>query len=230
MAHKLISTIGLGVLGIDPITAIYLLSLGLRKEKKSKISLFFLPFAGFSILGGVVLTMIFGEAAAAFLKNIMPDDNSPFWAVLEFAISVVILVWVFRKIFKPKKNEEQKKETVKGNYFKYITTGIVFAITTFTDPTVYAVMLIAGEVGNIITATILLTIWFAVSQFMAIVAYIAIQLNALEKLISFIDTIKSKNEKTINAAKFIFSLALACIAILLLVDTGFYLFTGTYIF
>ena len=33
MIHKLISTIGLGILGVDPFTAVYLLSMGLRQEK-----------------------------------------------------------------------------------------------------------------------------------------------------------------------------------------------------
>ena len=45
MLHKLLNTVGLGVLGIDPITAVYLLSMSLRKEKNSKITLFFLSFA-----------------------------------------------------------------------------------------------------------------------------------------------------------------------------------------
>lgn len=229
MTHRLISTIGFGILGSDPYTAIYLLSLGLRREKKSKITLFLLSFSVISILGGVILTLIFGEAAAVFLKNIMPEDNSPFWAILKFSISVLILVWVCRKILKSRKNKRKSPKTVEGNSFKYITAGIVFAITTFTDPTMYAVILIAGESGNNVTAIVLLTIWFVVSQFMAIIVYIAIQLNALEKLISFIDTMKSKNQKAINTAKFFFSLTLVCIAILLIVDTGFYLFNGRYL-
>ena len=50
MIHKILSTFGLGILGIDPITAVYLLSMGLRNEKKTKITLFFLSFAGFRFL------------------------------------------------------------------------------------------------------------------------------------------------------------------------------------
>ena len=99
MIHKAISTIGLGVLGIDPFTAVYLLSMGLRKEKKSNITFFFLSYAGFSILIGAVLSAIFGTAAVDILKSIVPEDNSPFWAVLEFAVSVFILVWVLRRLF-----------------------------------------------------------------------------------------------------------------------------------
>lgn len=43
MMHRIISSIGLGILGVDPFTAVYLLSMGLRKEKKSNIALFFSP-------------------------------------------------------------------------------------------------------------------------------------------------------------------------------------------
>ena len=53
MIHKLISTIGLGILGVDPFTAVYLLSMGLRQEKKSNITLFFLSYAGFSVLSAL---------------------------------------------------------------------------------------------------------------------------------------------------------------------------------
>lgn len=44
MFHKILSTIGLGILGIDPITAVVILSMGLKKEKKTKITLFAFPF------------------------------------------------------------------------------------------------------------------------------------------------------------------------------------------
>jgi len=96
MLHQIISTLGLGILGIDPITAVYLLSMGLRKEKKTRITMVFLSFAGFSIFVGAALATILGAAAADSLKGIMPGDNSPFWAVLEFGISILILAWVIR--------------------------------------------------------------------------------------------------------------------------------------
>ena len=90
MIHKLISTIGLGILGVDPFTAVYLLSMGLRQEKKSNITLFFLSYAGFSVFIGAILSAIFGATAVDILKSIVPGDNSPFWAVLEFTVSVFI--------------------------------------------------------------------------------------------------------------------------------------------
>lgn len=227
MLHKIISTIGLGVLGVDPITAVYLMSMGLRKEKKSRITLFFLSFAGFSIFGGAALSAIFGATAVNFLKNIMPGDNSYFWAILNFGISIFIFVWVIRKLFAKGKKKEEEKEPIGGGWFKYITTGLVFAITSFTDPTFYAVILMSGESGDFFNATLLLTIWFIVSQFMAVIIYIANELNILDKLTVFVEKFKEKKLKTISH---VFYFMLLSVTVALLVDTVFYLFNGKYLF
>lgn len=229
MIHKIISTIGLGILGVDPFTAVYLLSMGLRQEKKSNITLFFLSYAGFSVLIGAALSAIFGAAAVVdILKSIVPGDNSPFWAVLEFAVSVFILIWVLRRLFSvSKKKEDTEKKAVNGTWIKYLSTGVVFAISCFTDPTYYAVILMGGEVGNFLTATLLLTIWFVVSQFMALIVYVANSLNLLDKLVALVDKLKAKNIKPITYTIYA---VLVIIAIVLLIDTGFYLFDGRYLF
>ena len=228
MIHKILSTFGLGILGIDPITAVYLLSMGLRNEKKTKITLFILSFAGFSIFVGVGLATILGVAAVDFLKSVTPSDDSPLWAVLEFAISIFILIWISKKLFVDKKQtENQIKETVNGNALKHIITGFVFAISSFTDPTFYAVVLISGETDNIFISILLLTIWFLVSQCLAVIVYIANQCNLLNKLIYQVDRFKNRNLK---GGKNVFYIILIVIAILLIVDTGFYLFNGKYLF
>ena len=228
MFHKIISAIGLGVLGIDPITAVYLLSMGIRKEKKSRITLFFLTFALFSVLGGAVLAAVFGATAVEYLKRILPNDNSPIWAVLEFAISIVIFVWVIRKLVcKNRKAEDKKKNAIVGSWVKYFTTGFVFAVTCLTDPTYYAIILMGGETGNFFSAILLFTIWFLVSQFMAVIVYIAYQLNLLNKLTSFVNRLKEKQFK--HLVKILYLLLLIT-AVVLLVDTGYYLFFGKYLF
>lgn len=228
MIHKLISTFGLGILGIDPITAVYLLAMGMRKERKSKITLFFLSFAGFSILFGAILAAMFGVAAVDLLKSLIPSNESPFWAILNFSISVIIFVWVFRKLFiRKKKKDEMERKTISGSYVKYITTGILFAISCFTDPTYYAVILMGGETGNFLTAALLTTVWFCISQFMAITVYVAHSMNLLNKLVEFVEKIKQKNFKF---ASYVLYAILLVIALALLVDAGYFLFTGTYLY
>lgn len=228
MLHKLLNTVGLGVLGIDPITAVYLLSMSLRKEKNSKITLFFLSFAGSSIFAGVGLATFLGVTAAGVLERIMPGDNSPVWAVLEFSISIFILTWVFKRVFKKtEKTKDQKNDILRESNLKYIFTGFVFAISSFTDPTFYAVILMGGESDNAVIATVLVSIWFAVSQFMAITVYIAHKLNLVNQLTRFLEKIRNPKLKIFTR---LFYSILVCLALALMIDTGYYLFVGRYLF
>ena len=118
-------------------------------------------------------------------------------------------------------------QTISGGWMKQLTTGFIFALTCFTDPTYYAVILLGGETGNFLTAALLLTIWFVVSQFMALIVYVANGLNLLDQLVASVDKLKAKHGKPITYTIYA---VLVIIAIVLLIDTGFYLFDGRYLF
>lgn len=227
MIHKIISTIGLGILGIDPITAIVVLSMGIKKDKNIKITAFVLSFMLFSIFIGVGISVVFGTTVLEFIKNITPSDSSPFWAILEITISIIILFWIFKRYLNRIKEKQDKEERIEGTMVKYITTGFVFAITSFTDPTYYAVILLGSETNNFILATLLLTIWFLVSQIATLIVYIANELNLLNKVVEFIEKFKSKNKNIFNN---IIYCILVIIAIGLIIDSFFYLSTGNYLF
>ena len=223
----MLNTIGLGVLGIDPITAVYMMSMRLRGERKSRITWFFLSFAIFTILVGTVLAASMGAAAADFLQSILPDDGSRFWAIAELAVSVVILLWVARRVFAgPKREKKQPREVGRGGALGHIAVGFVFAITSFSDPTFYAVMLIGGESRSVVTAALLLALWFVVSQCLAMVVYAAIQYNRLDALAARLDEWKARNLTMFNRA---LHGALIALATLLAVDASAYVFTGAYL-
>lgn len=226
LIHRMLSTIGLGALGIDPITAAYMMSMGLRGGK-SRITLFFLSFAASTILVGTVLAASMGTAAAGFLQSFLPDDDSRFWAIAEFAASILILIWVAKRVFtSPSREKQQPRETVRGDALGDIVTGFAFAATSFTDPTFYAVMLLGGESRSAVTAALLLALWFAVSQCLAVVVYITIQCNRLDALAARLDEWKARNLTTFNRA---LHGTLIAIAILLAVDATAYVLTGAYL-
>ena len=100
-------------------------------------------------------------------------------------------------------------------------------MATFTDPTYYAVILLAAETNSFLLAILLIAIWFLTSQFSAVIVYMANQFNLLDRLVIFINTIKNKNMKIM---KNIFYLLLIVIALLLMIDSWFYLFFDRYLF
>ena len=227
MIHRMLNTIGLGVLGIDPITAVYMMSMGLRGERKSRITWFFLSFAIFTILVGTVLAASMGAAAAVFLQSILPDDGSRFWAIAELAVSVVIPLWVARRVFAgPRREKKQPREAGRGGALGHIAVGFAFAITSFSDPTFYAVMLIGGESRSVVTTALLLTLWFAVSQCLAMVVYTAIQCNRLDALTARLDEWKARNLTMFNR---VLHGVLVVVAILLAADAASYLLAGNYL-
>ena len=73
-----------------------------------------------------------------------------------------------------------------------INNGIYICIDVLYWSHLYAVMLMGGETGNFLSAVVLLTLWFLVSQFLAVIVYIANEMNLLEKLVDFI---KKSNKK-----------------------------------
>ena len=227
MIHRMLNTIGLGVLGVDPITAVYIMSMRLRGERKSRVALFFLSFAGSTILVGTVLAASMGAAAAGFLQSILPDDGSRFWAIAELAVSIIILVWVSKRVFAgPKREKKQPREAVRSGALGHIAVGFVFAITSFTDPTFYAVMLIGGESRSVVTAALLLALWFVVSQCLSMVVYIAIQCNRLDVLAARLDEWKARNLTMFNR---VLHGVLIVVAILLTADATAYWLTGGYL-
>lgn len=226
MIHKILNTIGLGILGIDPMTAIIVLSMGLKKDQKIKISAFVISFALFSILFGTIVSYIFGATAIDYLKSIIPKDDSIIWSIIELIILIIILPWLFKRIYGQKSKKEEEKD-ISGSIFSYILAGIIFAITSFTDPTYYATIILGSETNNLFLIILLITIWFLISQFMTIIVYIANELNFLNKIVNFVDKFKTKYQKTFNN---IFNVILILIAIILIIDLGYCLIIGKYLF
>lgn len=70
-------------------------------------------------------------------------------------------------------------------------------------------------------------VWFLISQFMAVVVYIANEMNLLDKLVAFVKKVKQKNLKLVA---YIFYSILILVSIALLADAGCYRFTGNYLF
>lgn len=231
MLRSIIGAAGLGLVGIDPFTAVYILSLGLRKEKRSNISLFMAVFVVGSIVPGAVLSALFGAAAADYLNLIIPEDNSPFWVVVEVIVALVMIVWALRKYFSKdvitEKREEAVARAANASMLKYIATGAVFAAAAFTDPTYYAVMLLGGEAKSFWAALLFLSEWLLVSQSPAFVVYFANEFGMLHELTGLIDRLKSGRLQ--KAKRAVYALVMT-MAVLLLADVGSYTLVGEYLF
>lgn len=229
MLKYIMGAAGLGVLGFDLFTAFYLLSLCLHGEKRANLGVFMLTFVLGSLLPGAALSSTLGSAAVDWIKSVIPEDNSPFWAAAELVIALAIASWAIRKARAQNNVKEREKEErgSGGSTLKCFAVGAVFAAAAFTDPTYYAAMLLGGETKSFGLALLVLSIWLGVSQCMAFVVCFANRLNLLHRLTVAVDKLKSGK---FQKAKNVFYAAMAAAAALLLADSGLYMLAGEYLF
>ncbi len=219
--------LGLGLLGIDPLGAIVASTAIAAKVKKSRVLLFGLTYFSGTVIIGVVMSIL-GQEAIDFVQSFIPDDFSPAWAILNLLIVLIISGWLlirFLKRNKPKKTP--KKKTLLGGVWQIIAVGLIFAASSLTDPTFYAVIILAAESHNILSMIGLHLLWVCVCQLPLILITGAYYLNIHQKLLS-----KSAKLWRLHRQKFIVVLYLIAILIclLLLADSAVYLVSGQYMF
>jgi hypothetical protein len=178
-----------------------------------------------TILMGSMISAIFKSSAAQFIESIIPGDDSLFWPILEFSVSLVIIIWVLTRIFRKKEEVEEKKE-IEGNTIRFILSGTFFAIMSFTDPTYYGVILIGSETDSFIVSALLVLIWFLISQVALVIAYGSIEMNALPKFENTIEKFKNRHKRKLTIT---INVLLIVIAILLFIDPLAYLLIGEYL-
>ena len=228
MIATLASTVGLGLLGIDPITAVYLIAMAVRNDKKLKIILFMLSFAVFSVVIGAAIAIIFGASAFDFIQQFILAKDSVVWAFVQFGAGVSIVIFTVYKLQQRRKGFVKKdKHVVKGSTLKYIFIGFLFALSSFTDPTYFAIILIAGDTNTPLMIFIILTIWFMFSQLLAVIVYITIQFGFLQSLSSFVERIKTFKIRGLSNAMYAIFIV---VAVLLMINSSMYFWNGMYLF
>ena len=225
--QALLSIIGLGLLGIDPIAALIATSAIATHTKKYKILLFTLSFLIGTVVLGVILSLL-GQGVLDYLQSFIPNDDSPLWLILNAIIIIAIIVWLvvrFSRRNKPKKEKKSKRKV--GSVWQLVSLGLFFALTALSDPTFYAVIVVAAETHNVFAMAGLHLLWITITQIPLIAVLIAYYLNAHKKLLSITDRLWSAHKQKLMVV--LYSGAIV-IALVLLADTIFYLVSGKYLF
>jgi hypothetical protein len=225
--QALLSIIGLGLLGLDPVAAIIVASAIAVHSRKYKVLIFTLAFLlGTTVLG--VFLSVLGQNAIDFIQSFIPSDISPLWLILNVLVIVVIIVWLTVRFTKRNKvKKEKKSKSLLGGAWQFFAMGLLFALSALTDPTFYAVIVIASETHNVFAMSGLHLLWISISQIPLLAIVVAYYLNAHNKLIVYSDKLWAAHKQKFTTILYILAILLALI---LLVDTIVYLTSGAYWF
>lgn len=226
--QTLIDVLGLGILGLDPIAAIIVASAIAAGVKEYKIFLFAISSLICTVTLGVTLSLL-GQKATSNHHLVIPDSTSPLWATLSVLIATTIIIWLiirFTKRNRPRKKRKQPKQ-LGGRLWQPLLVGLIFSLSSLSDPAFYAIVVVATETHNIFATIGLHTLWVFVAQLPLIALVAAFHFNFHNKLLRVSDKLWHTHRRKMNTALYVTAIILV---LLLLTDTLAYLLVGRYLF
>jgi cytochrome c biogenesis protein CcdA len=223
------AVITLGLLGIDPLGAAVASSAVAAGIKKHKVLLFGLSYFFATAVIGVTLSFL-GKEVAEYFHSLISIDLRLVRALLNIAIAIVVFSWLFIRFIKHGKSKSEKtpkKNSSLGKNWQAVVLGLIFAVSSFTDPTFYAVIMLAAESNNVFSIIWIHLLWIFVSQLPLVAVIIAYYTNTHEIIINGSLKLWHKYK---NILKIVFYVVAALACLLLLTDSAQYFITGEFLF
>jgi hypothetical protein len=223
--------IGLGVLGLDPLGALLMISAHACGAKRGKVLAFTLAFLLFTQVLGVACALL-GSRAIDQLLSLVPGDESPAWAVVYAVTAAALVVWVVRRAVRRHENKPEKQpgrlsRLLSGSTLAFIAGGMLWACSSFSDPTFYAVILASAEAPSLLGTIFYPLLWIYITQIPLIALIIGLYLGVYDILVSRVSAFWQRHRSKVMVPLYL--LALAAAAALAFAAVTF-LATGTYLF
>ena len=227
MINAYVTSIGLGIAGIDPLGALLLMTAITARMSSLKIKLFTITVLVSTILTGVVLSIL-GTGIIERLKGSVPNDTSSAWVYINITIAVIIATWLLYK-FRTSKSPDtgKKKKTLQGSGVTVFIAALLFGISAVLDPTFLANISFAAQTDNVVTIFVMHTLWTTISQMMLFALFVAYLFGKHEKLVVKSRSLWNRNRKLFH--NIVFGAGVLAV-LLLLLDSFNYLLSGTYFF
>jgi hypothetical protein len=224
LIELLLTAIGLGIAGLDPIGALVAIgALGSGVRERFVIAYGLIGIVGTAALG-TVLSLLVGTRLAEIDWSFL-DSGDRFWAIGEAVVGAGLLAWAVRRIFRPAASDAEPKKHSAGE-IALIATSVVFIISAVLDPTFVGLVMLAGRDGQVLDASLAHLAWILVSQSPLVLVTGAI---ATGKHGSFVVQFQKWWGKIRPAVAWV-GTALAFVAgAVLLVDAGWWFFTDQFL-
>jgi hypothetical protein len=226
MLDALITALGLGIAGIDPLGAVLLMTAIASQFTRSKIIFFNVLVLVSAVLVGTILSVV-GASFLSNINDIFPENTSSVWVYVNLLIAAVTTVWLIRRYLnrnKPKNNKSTKK--LGSSYYAIAVTAVLFGAGSVFDPTFLAAISLAAQTNNLATIVAMHTIWIITSQIMLFVLFIAYLNGKHEKVITYSREQYTKHKSLLQNVLYVAAIG---VIIVLIADSISYLVSGNYL-
>lgn len=230
--HLLLTTIGLGVAGIDPFAAIALLAAIVAGVSRKKVLVFFFSMFLFTVVIGTIGSLC-GGALIENIAGIVPSDSSPLWIYVNLAVIVALACWLafrwYRHVHpKPERTAKKPKRKLGGSAWQFGLAGIAYSfIGALSDVTFYGTVAVAAQTGTIAATIGLHALWFLIGQFALVALVIAYLFGAHKNLVTRSKAFWKKYKQFLPAVLYV---SAGIVIGILAADIVLYVSTGNYLF
>lgn len=159
----------------------------------------------------------------AVSQSLVIPDALRAW--LQVAAAGGLAGWATRRIQHKPDHTEQKRPSTRGTSTGAMTiTGILWGVAALIDPTFYGAAALTARV-DVLSATLLIALWFVISQLPLCVVTVALVRSADRALV---DRIVAVFTRVTRAAAPVLTVTIAVGALVLLANAATYLVAGSF--
>lgn len=217
MFEVLLATLVLGIVGLDPYSALIVAAALAAGSTRRAISAFLAALAVTTIaVGGLLGTAV--EPLIGFLGGLfdLPDAA---WVAINIALSIALVAWALVRTRLHPENAEGSKPQRRGGLSAWSLTGagVLFSASMLTDPTYYAIIALGTQIEP--WGTLVLALWFLISQFPVVVLVASSFLGLHEKVTTRLQSLWARSKPHLRR---IATWAMLLVAAVLMANTVHY--------
>lgn len=157
------ATVGLGIAGLDPVGAMIATAGIAAGARRRAVLVFFASSLVVTVVVGVVLGESVQRVVEAILAHVRVPDPVRLWA--QVAGAVALAAWAVLRIRHRRHPRPERPRRERGtSTTAMLVAGVLWGVAALTDATFYATAALTARDHGIVGPTILLTVWFVVSQ------------------------------------------------------------------
>lgn len=226
MLDALLTAVGLGIAGIDPLGALLLMTAIAAKLSRSKLIFFNITVLLSAVIAGTIVSLV-GAGFIASIKDVLPVSTSRVWVIVNLIVAAAILIWIVRrKLTKNRPKTQKPRNKLSGSNYTIAATGLLFGAGSVLDPTFLANISLAAQSESLVTIVAMHTIWILVSQIMLFGLFAAYLQGRHESVIGYTRRQYGKHKSLLQNILYLTAIA---VCILLVSDSVSYLASGKYL-
>lgn len=223
----LLFAFGLGLAGFDVFGVILVLLLLANKVSRREIVLFATTVFISMVTAGTIATLLLGDSTELIAQT-LKQLPSVVWVVVEIVAGALLVGWAIARIYAqpPPERKPEDSRIIKWLKRSIILGGVLYALSSFTDPSLLALIAFTSRGHSLPIIIMTQIIWLLVSQGLFFILTLAVARNTHAPLITWFE--RTRQRHGVALRHIITGIIIVC-GVMLCADTVTFIVSGNWL-